>query len=129
MEQSERDVCVRALYESVRGRSHLTLEAFSHSLSRFDLLPVVVRGEVRGAVMVDGNEIHVGVEYSARGGALSRRLIRKTLGAILDAYGTAVTAVASDNPAGVRFVHRLGFEVVRQEAGVTYFEARVCRHV
>lgn len=121
------DLARRALYESVRKRTTMTFEEFSEATSRFLIVPVQDDGEVIGAVMVDANEIHVGVCRRPRGP--HRGQLRQIMGPLIARYGSVRTGVAFDNQLGLGFCKRLGFvETHRDERGV-YLECKEMLYV
>jgi hypothetical protein len=83
-------------------------------------------GHVVAAVLIKGDEVHAA--SIAPGKWLSRAVLRKSIGAIVDRYGVCRTAVMRDNAAGHAFVRRLGFEPV-SHGEVTQYELRKPRHV
>lgn len=84
-----------------------TFDDFCKALAGWDITPLHIEGEVIGAVMTKGDEIHVGYKGSPR--ASIRGHIRKTLNRLIGLYGHAVTKVAQGNELGLRFCERLGF--------------------
>ena len=114
---SDREAALAALYQSIKHRTTMTMDEFAHGIARFELNPIKDAGEVIGAVMIAENEIHVGLCRRPR--TCHRGDLRRLLGALIARYGCARTAVRADNPAGLSFCKRLGFEEVhRDEVGV-----------
>ncbi len=116
----------QALYRSIQHRTSLTMDEFLEGVCRFDLTPIEDAGEVIGAVMIDTNEIHIGMWRTPR--TCQRSAIRRTLAALVARYGSARTAVKKDNQRGVAFCRRLGFKEVRRDEDGVYMECREVRH-
>ncbi len=102
----------QALFQSIRARlpDDYPFRRFLDSLIGWDVLPVMIDGALIGAVMIRGNEIHIGCEKPMR--ASPRALIKSFLLPIIKKHGSAVTSVMHDNRRGLIFCKRLGFEVI-----------------
>jgi hypothetical protein len=106
-----RDIALKMVYESVKHRVDMSYEDFAAGLKDWKCIPLYEDGEIIGGVIVKLNEIHIG--YGKRPKAASiRRYIKEILNKTIRKYGHAVTAVRKDNPAGLGFCKRLGFEHV-----------------
>jgi hypothetical protein len=114
------------IYESVKDRLTLPLDAFVRATGDWEFVPVMENGQMIGAVMRKGNELHVGF---TRQGACIRGQIRRILGDVLAAYGSAVTMVRRSNGRGLRFCERLGFEKTHEENGVVFMKCLRCKYV
>ena len=112
---TERAATLKLVYKSVKGRAPFALEEFVQILSTWEVVPLYENGQIIGGVLAKENELHVG--YGEKPKASIRLHIKKTLGAILDKYGFAVTTVQADNLAGLRFCERLGFVKLGEENG------------
>lgn len=117
---------VECIYESVKDSVGLPLNAFVRATREWEFIPVTECGQMIGAVMRKGNELHVGL---VRRGACIRGHIKRILGEVLDAYGFAVTMVRKSNMQGLRFCKRLGFEETREENGVVFMTCLRCKYV
>lgn len=106
---------ISIIYESVKSRLPITLEQFEEALKDWDFVELTENGELIGAVMIKGNELHVG--YGKKPTASIRGHIKKTLKTLLDKYGYAVTMVQKENERGLNFCKRLGFIVLNEEKG------------
>ena len=95
------------LYESVKDRVTVSKEHFKDGLQDWEIIPLNKENDVIGAVLLKGNEIHVG--YGKPPGAAMKAHIKQTLKMILDKYGYAITYVQNDNIRGLNFCKRLGF--------------------
>ena len=95
------------LYESVKTKLPVSKEIFIETLKGWEIIPLWKQKEVIGAVLLKGNEIHVG--YGKPCGASMRLHIKQTLRKVLDQYGYAITYVMNDNINGLNFCKRLGF--------------------
>ena len=97
------------VYEAIGERITLPKADFIEQLKDWELNPIEMDGRVAAVVMVKGNEVHVAASKEYRGKWLSRRVIKRTLGEILNEYDQAVTSVSYSNTLGREFVERLGF--------------------
>ena len=99
--------CVGAAYEAVRDRlGGITLGEFVAATAGFHFEPVHVGGQLVGALVVAGNELHACIDPAARGRWLSKRVLR-VLDAVIREHGEAVTRATTEE--GRRFVEALGF--------------------
>ena len=98
---------VEMLYESVKTKLSISKEIFEITLKDWEIIPLFRNNEVIGAVLIKGNEIHVG--YGKPCGASMRLHIKQTLKKIIEKYGYAITYVMNDNINGLNFCKRLGF--------------------
>jgi hypothetical protein len=112
---NERDVAIKSVYKSVRGRAPFALEDFVQMLRVWEVVPLYENGRVIGGVLSKDNELHVG--YGEKPRASIRPYIKEILGGVIGKYGFAVTTVQADNPAGLRFCERLGFVKLSEENG------------
>ena len=117
---------LRQAWIACGGEDVMPFDLFASSFGDWEIVPVAVDGRVTGAVMMKGCEIHVASATPAKW--ISRGLIRRTLGRILQRHGRCVTYVRDANKRGQRFVERLGF-VRTAEGAVHAYEMRACRHV
>jgi hypothetical protein len=98
---------VDMLYESVKTKLSISKELFIDTLKGWEIIPLWKEKEIIGAVLLKGNEIHVG--YGKPCGASMRLHIKQTLKKVLNKYGYAITYVMNDNIIGLNFCKRLGF--------------------
>lgn len=111
----------RIVFDILNDRlAGVTFEAFMIALAGFEFLPVVVGGETVGAIMRRGPELHAAVLPKARGKWLGRRSLAVVRDTIMK-YGMATTSVMDGHEAGHVFARRLGFDLVRQSGGITYY--------
>ena len=102
-----KSVALAEAFKSVALRvPGLQWAAFDAVAARCEVHPVIVGGEIAGAVLVDGPELHACVMPWA-----IRRWMRKSHLALIDSviakHGKAVTSATTE--AGRQFVLRLGF--------------------
>ena len=105
------------LLESLGDRApKVTPKEFERMLADWDLV------EANGAViMIKGNEAHVGALKKHRGKWLSRAVLKRILGQIIEQYGSVITRVSIEHEAGHIFVRRLGFkEIGKTDTSVIY---------
>lgn len=98
---------LRAAWRSVASRFPVDWEQFEQGCNGWEVNPVVVGGEVAGAVLVRGAEVHACVLPFAHGKWMGRRELR-LINRLIDEHGYAQTRVTTQ--AGEEFVKRLGFE-------------------
>ena len=101
------DYALLMVYASVKHRLNVGVAEYLEALKDWDIVPLTEGGRVIGGVLLKGNEIHVG--YGVKPKASIRGHIRATLKDVVEKYGSAVTIVGANNPAGLRFCERLGF--------------------
>jgi hypothetical protein len=111
------------VFEAVKNRlpPGFSFEQFSTKLARFSFISVSVKGQVVGAIMADGPEVHVAVLPNANGRWFNRGILN-WLNERLSVFGKLVTKVMDDHSIGHAFAIRLGFHVVRKEGGMTFYE-------
>lgn len=111
-------------HSSAHSRS--SIEEFLQSTEGWQVEPIRVDGVVVGATLVNGPEIHLASWERPKGSA--RATARSILRKVVDQHGFAITKVLKDNPAGLAFCLRLGFEIGREEAGVIHLTCKEPRH-
>lgn len=116
---------VQAIYESVKERTDMSLEAFSEAIKGWEIIPIKYHNEVIGGIMLKDNEIHVGSKTPE----FSTRSYMHLLNRLLRQYGEVVTSVMKDNLKGLEFCKRLGFVVDREEQGKIYLKMNECKYV
>jgi hypothetical protein len=121
----ERHKALLAAYESMKTRLNAGFSFSDFEKQTFDwqVEPVSVDGELAGAVLINGPEIHACILPDYFGRWLTRSVLRRTLYAVLEKYGYATTHVTEGNAIGDAFVKRLGFvEVAPGEYRKTAWE-------
>lgn len=118
---------INAIYNSVKGRLSITEEQFAEAMKGWEFVELTQGDEVVGAVMIKGNELHVG--YSKKPTFSIRRHIKQTLKKLLDMYGEAVTTVNASNERGINFCKRLGFVVMSEYEGQIIMKCDRCNYV
>lgn len=121
---SERDEAMSAAYESAKDRMPLTEEQFKATFANWDCHPVKVKGQVVGAVLIGGNQIHACIKPEGFRRWLTKGVLERTLWEVIKTHGNAITSVTSDNEAGAKFVSGLGFKPVLEMHGTTWYEAK-----
>lgn len=119
---SERQEALEAAYESAKERMHLSRDDFMATFGTWRVRPVKVRGELVGAVLVGGNQIHACIKPRGFRRWLTKGVLKDTLLAVITEHGRAITSVSKDNEIGHRFVAGLGFKPVSEADGVTWYE-------
>lgn len=88
-------------------RVSVSLDQFRELTSKWKCHPVVVGGEVAGAVLVNGPDVHACVLPFAHRRWMGKWAL-ELVNEIIDAHGYAQTHATTD--AGRRFVTRMGFQ-------------------
>jgi len=104
-----RSDALRAAWESCRDRLPVRFDTFCEAVSGWDVMPVCVHGQLVGAVLQHGPELHACIKPEGFGRWLSKRVLRDTIDATLKRYGHVITKVQDGNAIGDIFVRRLGF--------------------
>ena len=114
--------CLRAAYESAQDRlpPGAGLPAFERSLAAWEVIPVQVDGQLVGAILRSGPELHACVRPQGFGRWLGRRHLRLVQDAI-DRHGCCTTSVMAGNRTGMEFVSRLGFVRTGEQGGVIFY--------
>lgn len=123
---TQRDDALRVAWLACRDRVSMPLPDFIRAFDGWDVLPVTHADEVVAAVLMRGDEIHAA--SIAPGKWITRKLIRDSVGKLLEKHGKCTTMVMQSNPAGEAFVKRLGF-IKTQDGEVMRYELRKARHV
>jgi hypothetical protein len=110
---TEQEQAVLMVYESVKQRLPINFSQFQEALKDWEFVPLTENGQIIGAVMLKGNEIHVG--YGKKPRASIKKHIKQTLNNLLDKYGEVVTSVQKGNDRGLAFCKRLNFIQIGQE--------------
>jgi GNAT superfamily N-acetyltransferase len=92
---------------------------FAALFADWDIEPVTVGGEVVGALLMRGPEIHCGVVPDARRRWMRKELLQRTLGRLVRRYGYAMTRITADHTPGIEFVRRVGFEQTGSTGNLT----------
>lgn len=118
---------INAIYNSVKSRLSITEEQFAEAMKGWEFVELTHNGEIVGAVMIKGSELHVG--YSKKPTFSIRRHIKETLKKLIDLYGEAVTVVSKNNEKGINFCKRLGFVVMSENADQIIMKCDRCNYV
>lgn len=97
---------LEAAWLSLVGRFPIEYEAFADFAKDCEVNPVYVDGEVAGALIVKGFEIHACILPAFKGKWLTRKELR-ILNAVIERHGFAQTSTTTQE--GEYFVTRLGF--------------------
>lgn len=119
---------LHSVFLSVKDRiPGCTFEQFEKAYEGWDVVPLSLAGEEIGAVLIKANEIHVG--YGKAPKASIRSHIRKTINALIEKFGCAVTKVAKGNERGLAFCRRLGFTVTEESGAMISMRCERTRYV
>ncbi len=116
-----RRAALDAAWASVQSRTDATRAEFDALTDAAAVHPVVVAGQIHGALIVIGAEIHACVVPAAFGLWLHRPALR-VLRDIVATYGRATTSVQTGCEAGARFVARLGFVPTSADGAAVRYE-------
>jgi len=94
---------------------------FATATEFFQKTPVYLNGEVVGAILTNGPEIHACILPKGFKRWCSRGLIRDTLEKIIKQHGYATTSVEVGNEVGDAFVKRWGFELTGTDHNVNRY--------
>lgn len=118
----DRDAALAAALRSVQARAPwVTADAFAQLTSGAECIPVTVDGEVVGAVLVIGSEVHACIEDRGHGRWFGKWALR-LLDRIQREHGRATTRVMATSAPGLEFVKRLGFRQVGANGETLAFE-------
>ena len=98
-----------AVYESAKDRMEISETQFRLFFAEWEQHPIYIGGEIGGAILCRGPEIHACILPKFYQKWLSKGLLRKFLIDRLCVYGFLRTAVRCGNIKGHNFVTRLGF--------------------
>ena len=96
-------------------------ETFCDAVIGWNVLPLFVSGQLVGAVLQKGSELHACIKPEGFGRWLSKRVLRDTIDATLKRYGHVITKVQDGNAIGDIFVRRLGFVQVSVDDGIVTY--------
>ena len=125
--QDKRLQSLAVLYESVKSRLNLSFDEFADSLKDWQIVPLMQRQELIGAVMLKRNEIHVGYLEKPKASIILH--IKQTLADIIKRFGSAITTVDSKNEKGLNFCKRWGFVTTETHGGLVYMKCERCNYV
>lgn len=126
---ADRFEALRRMHSGLLGRfPALRLADTVEAFDGWHVEPVRIGEWIVGALVVKGNEIHVGVEHMARGHWLTRAWLRSHVAPLLRKHGSLTTSVIQGHRAGHEFVTRIGFKVAQQDATRTHYVLRKLRH-
>jgi len=113
---------LHAAYVSLEHRAEITFDQFRDAVAGWEIVPVTVGGELAGAVLINGPELHACILPAFFGRWLTRAVLRRTLHQVLARHGYALTRTTSGNDTGHAFVARLGFHKIFDVDGVATYK-------
>jgi hypothetical protein len=128
---SDQDQAIEKVYKSLESRlinaPNYSIESFRDALRAWTVIPAYDdQDQVNGAAVVCGNIAHAGHLKP------SYRTTKKYIGVLqdlLERYGSVRTTVMKDNPRGLEFCQRLGFEIVDETEQKYMMKMVNCRYV
>lgn len=118
---------INAIYLSIKDKLNITEEQYAEIMKDWEFVELTQNNEVVGAVIIKGNELHVG--YSKKPTFSIRKHIKETLKKLIDINGCAVTTVMKSNKNGLKFCKRLGFEIEKEDQDKFYLKCDRCNYV
>jgi hypothetical protein len=117
---------LKLVYQSISDRYKISFEDFELLMQGWEVIPLEQNGELLGAVITKGPELHVGYGIKPQGSIMKH--IKATLVKLIDKYGFAVTTVESEYAKGLRFCKRLGFVEIAEKNGKIYLKCNKIRY-
>ena len=115
---NERMAALKAGWESLSERAP---DIEGNNFDGFDIQAFRKDDTVIGMLMTRGPELHVAILPEYRRRWLSKGLILKVIGSVMEKYGYVVTSVMKDNVIGQEFVERLGFQRQSYNNGIIHY--------
>lgn len=97
---------------------------FDAAFRGWEVVPLVLDGELIGGTLMRGNELHTGCVRTP--GVVMRRHLKDVMARMPRPLRTAV---AVDNTAGLRFCQRLGFQEIGRANGVVHLRCEKPNYV
>lgn len=114
IDDANRKLAVRAVHASLGERARMPLTEYAELLASWEVIPIIDKSEVIGAVMRQGHEVHIGMTRTPTN---IRWLVWEALEKTIAFHGKVTTSVMDDNAAGLAFCKRLGFQPVELHDG------------
>ncbi len=112
---------LEAAWQSAKDRMPgVDFDQFCESVEGWRVVPVVVKRETVGALLINGPEIHACVLPLAHKRWVSRSLLAE-LDTVIQEHGYAITRVDESREPGRHFVNRLGFVPVLQDGSTIIY--------
>ncbi len=101
---------------------NMDLEQFAINLGEWELIPVLVKDVVVGAIAEKDGEIHLAFEkqYSNKS-VFCKSNLNQIIKSMIDLYGYVTTTVDSDDEDTRKFVRRIGFKDYSNLGNVTTY--------
>lgn len=113
---------LEAAHKSLGSRAIISFDEFAKAAAGWEVVPVYVSGEVAGAVLVKGHELHACILESYKSRWISKTLYKMIFVDRLKAFGKLTTSVSTTCKQGMEFVKRCGFVCVGVNNGVARYE-------
>lgn len=113
-----------AAYVSCSKRLTISFDDFCEALKDWEVIPVKVRGEMAGAILCNGPELHVCVIEKYFKKWCTPSLYRRAFTERKKKYGFLRTSMTRGNLVGRAFVERLGFRLVKILKDIEIYEVR-----
>jgi hypothetical protein len=116
---------LKLVHQSISDRYSIAFEDFEKVMDGWDIIPLEQNGQLLGAVITKGAELHVGYGIKPQGSIIKH--IKATLVKLIEKYGYAVTTVENNYPVGLQFCKRLGFYEIKEENSKIYLKIDRCK--
>jgi hypothetical protein len=116
---------LKLVHQSISDRYKISFEDFEKVMDGWDIIPLEQNGELLGAVITKGPELHVGYGIKPQGSIIKH--IKATLQKLIEKYGYAITTVENNHPVGLQFCKRLGFYEIKEENSKIYLKIDRCK--
>jgi len=113
---------LEAAHKSLGVRASIPFDEFAKAVADWEVVPVHVSGEVAGAVMIKGHEIHACILESYKSKWISKKLYKMIFVDRLNEFGKLTTSVSTACEQGMEFVKRCGFVCIGENNGVARYE-------
>lgn len=122
-----RDEAVYMLWRSVKERLGISHSVLESALKDWEVVPLLVDGEVVGAFVIKNAEVHLGYGDLPKGSI--RHHIKTVFEPTLKRFGHLKTSVLEQNTKGIEFCKRMGFEEVGRSNGLVHMQCERLNYV
>ena len=103
-------------------RGGIDRDEFERSMFWWTIEPIVVQGEIAGAVAMFQNQIHIAVKPEYRGRWAKRGMRDHFLNDRIRQYGPLIAKPFKSNERAVAFIERLGFKRMSEDENQITFQ-------
>lgn len=113
-----------AAYESAKDRMNLTYPQFAQAFKAWEVMPVKAKGNLAGAILWNGNELHCCILPEFHKRWLVPSIYKEILHTRLERFGSLITKVNKHSRAGKQFVTKAGFQHIETQGDTLIYELR-----